>query len=575
MVSPEGTGPEPDRPKSGRGLLFAIAALVIAGGFMALGGLSPASQATPETTTTTQAIATTTEELPPPFDPENFQVSQIETGPQFEWTRTLTLEEGYPLGLIEHSDSLYLFVNERPFWRGDSENLTIWEWDGSGEWHSPGSIVGGLHSVVAMTTHGAEVMLVGNSSEGGAMSLWRSTDMGIWTREDIPLEADDQDKTVFPAAVGANGDLVMVAGSLSMNPKTIEDALHEAGYPVDLLQWGWWLDGDAVVISGPFGVTIDRVAFSELGWDEDTKASIVRSYRGRSESKTWIQRDGGAWEAIELEELEGVESILPYPGGGLVATGWSSSNYVRLVSTDGMKWTRLDGNETPWQVDTWGDRFVAATDRSLPGFFVSNDGETWEAFGPDGLFPEGINWSTETLAASDDGVAFTTTGVSPGLPSTTPSERVPPIRLDIGDGATLILDFESGRLDLEKESDSFSWQMYGPSSDQDGISADPEEQTLLLTDPETGYILATVPFDVLQDAEVDFYRQRAPETGHRALVFTPDGTTWTIQDVPSRFGDSNLLGELLIGTNQVAAIVVPDGWWDMEGGFEVWTAPLP
>ncbi len=574
MVSPEGIGSEPDRPRSGRGLLFAVAGLVIAGGFVALGALSPAGETAVETTTTTPATTTTTEHLPPPFDPKNFEVSQIESGPQFEWTHGLTLDEGYPFGLIEHGGSLYLFVNEQAFWSGQSGDLDLWKWDGTGAWHDMGSVVGADHNVIAMTSTDDEVILVSASLEDHSVTVWRSADLTTWVRDDISVESDEPFDTIFPGAVGVDDDTVVVTVSLSTNYQTmIEEALGNADSPVDLESVGWGLENDAVVIYGPFGMTVERIPFTDLGWDEDTQASVISAYNSGSESKSWVQEGGGEWQEIELEGIEGVESILPYPGGGLMATGWGSTGMVRLVSTDGGAWSQLDGNEAPWMVRAWGDRFVALGERSTPGLLVSDDGESWESLGPGDRFPVGIHWSTDAVAASTDGVVFTTSGLSPGLPDTLPSDRALPRLLELGDGVTLTLDFESGRLDLNTATNSFSWQMYSSYS-QDGITADFEGRMMVFSDPETGVALGTVPFDVLSDAEESYHRDRAPDTGHRALVFTPDGETWSIQDAQAQFGNSSGVGPLVVGAGHVAAIAFPDWWWSTQP-FEVWTAPLP
>lgn len=578
MVSPEGAGSEPDRPKLGRGLLFAIAGLVIVAGFMVLGSLSPADPVALETTTTTSTIATTistttTTELPPPFDPENFEVSQIETGPQFEWTHTLTLDDGYPLGLIEHSGSLYLFVKEQALWTGAPGKLDLWEWQDSGSWQHSGTIAAADHSITAMTSNGDEVILAGLPAEGGAVSIWRSTDLETWVMEDIPIASEEAHSIALPTAVGANGDLVVVAAVVSENNQAmIEAALREAGVPVDLNGLGWGFEDDAVAIYGPFGMSIERVPYSDLGWDEDTQAAIVRAYHGPSRLSTWVQREGGEWLETELEDINGVDSILRHPDGGLMARGWGTTGMVSLFSSDGLEWSEVPANQAPWMVRVWGGLLVGPGERSLPGLLVSDNGEVWEHIGPEERFPVGINWSTDAVAAGPDGLVFTTSGSSPGLPATQPGSQ--PTTLDLATGATLTLDFYTGKMEVAVGDETFDWEMYSQDGPGGGVVADLEAGTLTLHDPETGDLLGQVSFEDLLQLEQDYYRSREPES-HRALVYTPDGEIWSIQDVGAEFGRSSGIGHMVIDAGQVAVVVFPDWWLGIEGGFEVWTAPLP
>lgn len=538
-----------------------------------MGALSRADEAAVETTTTSTIPTTTSTVIPAPIDLEDFEVSQIETGAQFQWENTLTFDGGYPLALIEHRGSMYLFVNEEAYWGGETGKLDLWEWEDSGPWRHSGTIAGAEHSITAVASNGDEVILVGTSVEGNALSVWRSTDLETWAREDIPIEHAQPYGIALPTAVGANGDLVVVAAIVAIdNREIIEDALREAGHPVDLHDFGWSLEREEVVIFGPFGMVLDRVPLADLGWDEDEQATIVQTFNGPPTLSTWVQRQGEDWRESELEGINGVESILPHPDGGLTARGWGTNGMVSLFSSDGLEWSEAPASQTPWMVRVWGDRLVGPGERSLPGLLVSDDGEIWEHIGPDERFPMSIHWSTDAVATGPDGLVFTTSGVAPGLPLSPPGP--PAMTIDMSTGATLHLDFDTGRLEVETDDRTYGWEMYTQDGPDDGVTTDLETGTVIFSDPETGDFLGEVSYEDLIRMEEDYYRSREPES-HRALVFTPDGETWSIQDVGAEFGDSGRIGHLAIGAGEVAAAVFPAWWLGVDGGFEVWTAPLP
>ncbi|HEU4894425.1 MAG TPA: hypothetical protein VFT85_01205, partial [Acidimicrobiia bacterium] len=63
-----------------------------------------------------------------------------------------------------------------------------------------------------------------------------------------------------------------------------------------------------------------------------------------------------------------------------------------------------------------------------------------------------------------------------------------------------------------------------------------------------------------------------------ALVFTPDGETWVIQDLADSIGPEAAVTSFMVGTDQLLAVVLPQGDWyypTVDPGFEIWTAPLP
>lgn len=148
MVLPDGTKSDQNRPGRSRALLFAVAALAIVAGFVALGSLSPSEQVAVDTTTTT----TTIPEVEAPIDLENFSVSQIATGPPLEWERMTGSTRGYPITVTEHEGTFHLFASARAptappglNWLGSSDQgpagLVTWRSENGENWERMGETV--------------------------------------------------------------------------------------------------------------------------------------------------------------------------------------------------------------------------------------------------------------------------------------------------------------------------------------------------------------------------------------------------------------------------------------------------
>ncbi len=209
MVLPDGTKSDRNRPGKGRALLFAVAALAITAGFVALGSLSPSDRVAVETTTTT---STTLSDLDPPIDPENFSVSQIATGESLEWDRAAGSTTGYPLTVIEHEGTFYLFTSMQPRWADEPGGLVTWRSTDGTEGEPVGEAVIGREFHVADVIASADgFTAIGARPGGNHLIVWRSGDGVEWSATEIPTDADSPYLTPRPTAAAAFDNRVAIA----------------------------------------------------------------------------------------------------------------------------------------------------------------------------------------------------------------------------------------------------------------------------------------------------------------------------------------------------------------------------
>jgi len=578
VVSPEGTGTQPDRPKSGRGILLAIAALVIAAGFAVLGALSPAEELAIETTTTTTATTSTVIEAP--IDLDNFDVGQIVTGEPLELARATEVVDGYPLALVEHDGGLYAFVTNSSDWLPSSGGLLAWHSEDGSAWSPLGMVIDERFHVTRVIGTGESMLAVGASIDDGTVILWESWDGVDWEAMEVGARPVSTHTRTIPTAVGSNGETTVVATTVGEDILGIvEAALSEAGFEIDLADRGWGLDTDGegrsvITIYGPLGIALDQVDLDQLDLDDEDRQTLEGSYRSNpQESSLWVHNASG-WSEHVIPDMYGVETITSLPDGRLVARGWGNTGMSTAITEDGQVWTsRGSGEAGPWSAAQWGELLVGPDDMSIPELLISDDGETWEKAGLASDFPVAIHWSSHPMAAGPAGVALAVSGSSAG-PQIGTQE---PTSFVTDKGFTVRLDPMDGRLVVESDGLSHSWRVYGNTETED-LLVDLAAETIELLDPEAGISFGQVTFAVLDQAEDEYYRTQYRGDEHRALVFTSDGENWTIQDLADSIGPEAVITNLMVGSDRLVAVVLPEGDWYypmVDPGFEIWTAPLP
>jgi hypothetical protein len=581
VVSPEGAGPKPDRPNTGRRVLLAVAALVVAAGFAVLGALSPAEEIAVETTTTTTTPTTTTTVIEAPIDLENFDIGQIVSGAPLDLTRSTEIEGGYPLGLVELDSGLYVFMTTSTEWLADEGGLWAWHSSDGSDWNPLGEVIDDRFQVTRVIGADESMLAIGLSIDDGTVMLWESEDGVDWEATEVGTGKVSAYGRSIPTAIGSSGDMTVVA-TVDGNDMQglIEDALRDSGFEVELGRWGWDLNAEvegisSVTVYGPLGIAVAEVPLDDLALSDEDRTILEGGYEPSPQgSVIWVQDPESGWVESLIPDMFGVETIAPLPDGGVVARGWGNAGMVTAITEDGQVWTSLDsGDNGPWSAVQWGESMVGPDDRSVPELLISADGETWEEAGLASRFPVAINWSTYPMAAGPGGVALAVSGSSAGPQMGTQE----PTTFLTDKGHTISLDPMSGRLEVEAGYMSHAWHVYGNTNPED-LLVDLAAETIEFLDPEAGISFGKVTFEELNRAEEDFYRSEYRGDEHRALVFTPDGEQWTIQNLAESIGPEAAVTNLMVGANRLVAVVLPEGDWYypmVDPGFEIWMAPLP
>jgi hypothetical protein len=327
-------------------------------------------------------------------------------------------------------------------------------------------------------------------------------------------------------------------------------------------------------IHGPLGIELAEIPLEDLDLTEEERELAVQGYQGNPESAIWASTDGSRWQRSTVEGVDWVQAIFSSDTRGFVLLGSGSTGPRVFASDDGLTWETIDtSGGVPWNVHEWGERLVGARDMSVPELMTSEDGENWVSVGLADQFPTAVQWSTYPTAAGPGGVALVASGFAAGPQTDAPE----PVTFLSDKGHTVSLDPSNGRLAVEAEELSQTWQIYG-TTQGDGLLLDTEAETIELLDTESGISFGRVTFDEVQQAEEDFYRAQYGGDQHRALVFTPDTETWVIQDLADSIGPEAAITNLLVGSDRLVAVVLPEGDWyypAVDPGFEIWTAPLP
>lgn len=555
--------------------IFVVAALAIIGGFFALGVLSSTDTAAIEATTTT---STTIEEVSPPVDLENFSVSQIATGDPLQWSRDATYDGLYPLNLAQYGGVLYVAASPSPSWEAEGDGLTVIRSEDGLAWEDLGVVLdgGGAIGMVQSTPHG---LVMGETAlDGSALRLWLSEDGETWTPHQVPVEPESEYDRAYLTTVGGNDEVLVVAADIGLDvAKLIEDRL---GVEVDLTR-GYGADraedGEVTItVYGPLGTTVLVTTGSELGLTEEQQVSIVSDFESPSQETMQIWAlDGTEWRSGVIEGLSWLERIGEGPEGELVAFGYSTSGPAMWSSTDGAEWEKdPTGSNVSW-ITPWGAEMVGIRDSSpTPEVVVLTGDQTWESTGLGEHFPEQIGWWPASFAAGDGGIALLVQGEPTA--SITREESNPTVLTD-ENGAILTIDFNSGVTELDTGADIHKWSMYS-GIPPDGIDVGLADQIVVFLDEETGEPLADFSFEELEEAEAAYWLGATANSGVRAFAFSPDASTWTIQDANGLFGADRAVQRLLVTTDRVIAVATPyDNMFRRGGepGFEIWSAPIP
>ena len=581
MVAPEGTGSDRDRPRTGRGVLFIGATLVVVIGFVVLGALSSNERVAVVVTTTT---STTLSEPAPPVDQEDFSVSQIVTGEPLQWTMAGEFD-GYPINLTEYRDNFFLFTTQI-----DSTGLTAWRTTDGLDWVPLGAVIGDDHliSTVVSTPHG--LVAAGQRRNEAGLVIWTSKDGTKWSMDEIPSDSDNPYLAQSATAIAKteDGNLVIAATTDLDTPRLIEDRLGDVGIEIDMRSTGWrvhWAGeaGHVLQLDGPLGLDVTEIPLDDLDLALEEREWVANGFARAPRTEIWVKQQGVDWQRSAIEGAHAIYSIVTRPEGAFLAFGYGAIGPMMRASRDGVDWTSATDDSVPSAVSEWGDYLVGLAGTVRPDVLVSYDGKTWEGLGLAEHFPLPVSWAATAMGADDDGLAVAVEGRQ----STDPEDQIELPVLRTGTDANLTLDFEEGAFVLETGATTFTWDMALPDEtgvNQPGIETNPGDQSVRFFDPSSGELLAEVPVAALEHAQAEYFTDRFLRNTHRALMFTANGTDWTIQDVATEIGAGIVVAGLEVGGGRVLAIVFQsdspfhDGPATRQGigaSFQIWTGEIP
>lgn len=585
MVLPEGTGRHGEGRSTSRRALFVGAVLLVALGFVVLGGLSSSDDPTAavETTTTTALATTTTDQLRAPIDLENFSVEQLETGPQLEWQQAAIDDiEGYPIALLDNGNQLFLFGVATSDWDFSSRGLLAWRSSDGLTWESLGQVISDDYVVerVEATSHG--LVAAGTTSDRSQIMVWTSPDGQNWSPDQIAVDTEHPHMHPFISAVGANGDALVVVTNVEFDGHAmLEERLAEAGHEVDLDMLGWEMayrgaDGAALHVRTPLGLTGIEIPLDELELTEEEEHWVQNGYDATPDIRTFTRRTASIdWTVGQIEGPEWIERIVFQKTGTMLLTGWSGMGSVTLRSEDGVRWAE-DNIDAPsnW-IYEWRDGLIAVDDSPRNEVLYRREtGSDWEPLGLIDHFPVEIQWNTSGLGTGPGGLIV----AMHGYRSTGSIQESPdPVELTTDEGHIVSIDFERAEMSIETDGVTHTWSSYRDTAPE-GISVDLEARAITLSNPETGEPLTELSFDDLREAENAYYTHYFVADEHVVIAFTEDGSEWTIQATSSAFGQNSSIGRFAMGSDRVTAVVVPDDqtfspYGDFE--FEVWVADIP
>ncbi|HEU4320152.1 MAG TPA: hypothetical protein VFS66_08725 [Acidimicrobiia bacterium] len=581
MVLPEGSNePGRKRASTGRKALFLIAALVLAGGALALGNLTnPSTEAAEESEQTSTTRASRPQ--PPSVDLDTFTPDQIEVGDPLDWVRAVEFTDMHPVAVVEHEGWVYLFGSPAPYWVGGQANgLRAWRSESGSEWEDLGQVIPEDTSISGIVSSEYGLIAMSPGGLGETFSVWRSVD-GVQWRETQGPPLQEGSGPILPLAVAATDRLIVVAGQETNNPaQMLMDRIEdELGVEVDLHRNGWSQapDSDSVgiVIHGPVGLPIMTVDLEELGMSELEQQIVLGAHQGnQGDTSVWIRWDDSEWQHGTMDGADWVGALAVHPLGGFIATGWGSTGESGWTSFDGLEWGRLPLGPIPSTFERWGEVLVGPTHSSEVGLVVSDDGEEWSETPLYLSFPRPIGWGINTFAAGEAGLVASVDG----WVDRSGTIRVPePPTLTSGD-IELTIDFEMGQVSAHRNDEevlSFTtWSNVVP----EHLRADPATETIYIDDPATGEQIAAFTFDELQAAEDDYWSERHLGDQLPFVAFSRDAEEWSIQSTETAFGPDLRIADLEVTGDGFIALMVPAANHfrpEAVGGFSVWSARAP
>jgi hypothetical protein len=489
------------------------------------------------TTTTTTTPTSTTEVDSDPI---------LQVGEPLGWQPAGSIEDAWPLSLVEHQGMLYLFTTDGiDFESRVGSGLDAWVSEDGSSWEPRGRVIASPNQVQSVISTSRRLMALGTSGGDGSPRVWMSSDARVWSELELPNDVSNAaagSRTYFQTA-SVGDDLLLVFASTYVDlQQIILDAIPEASRPaLGSYRYGMGYGGNPfqVTIQGPLGIVVFSATAEELGLTEE-QIALLEGQWIETPVTVWSSLDGESWARFEME-ASSVNAVAPHPGGGLMMVGHGMRGEpATWTSSNGFEWEPQDSigmpdSMVPWNGGLIGTRYTG----SHPDLVHSDDGEEWESFGVDQLLSKDLSWYFDPPSAGGTGAAVVAHGYDPSGESFEPA----PVVIE-KEGYTLTKGSLSGTLVLERD-DSVVLEL-SLSSEQvvEGVTVDFETETITFSDPGTDQTLVTFTFEEVEQAEMAAFG--GPGRERQILLFTQNGLEWSVQEMGRIVGEDRTVGTLLV-----------------------------
>jgi hypothetical protein len=524
------------------------------------------------------AVAVTTTTTTPTTTTEADGDPTIRVGESLSWQPAGSIEDAWPLSLVEHQELLYLFTTDGiDFESRVGNGLNAWVSEDGAAWEPRGRVIPSPHLVQSVISTSRGLMAIGTSGDDGSPRVWMSADGNAWSEVELPYDVSNAPtaQRINLQTAWAGDELLLVFGSTYVDMEQILlDALPEDVRPaIGRYRYGMGYGGSPfeITIQGPLGIPVFSATAEELGLTEE-QIELLEGPGIVTPVTVWSSLNGEAWARFELEAGY-VNAVAPHPSGGLMIIGYGMRGEpAAWYSRNGFEWEAEDSIGMPEVMVPWNGGLIGTRySGSNPALVHSDDGEEWESFGVDQLLANELSWYFDQPSAGRTGAAVVANGYDPSGESPGPD----PVLLE-KDGYTLTVENLRGTLLLERD-DSVVLQLSLHSGQvAEGVTVDFETETITFLDPETDQPLVTFTFEEVEQAEMAVYG--VPGRDRQIVLFTQDGLEWSVQEMGRIVGDDRVIGNLLVTEDGVIAtasryqnlITGPPQAMDIE----MWLAPL-
>ena len=526
----------------------------------------------------TVAVTTTTT-TPPTSTTEADSDPILRVGEPLRWQPAGSIEDAWPLSIVEHQGMLYLFTTEGIDFESTVGNgLDAWVSEDGSTWEPRGRVIASPRLVQSVISTPRGLMAIGTNGGDGSPRVWMSSDARLWSELELPTDVSHAPAGLrtYLQTAWAIDELLLVFGSTYVDvQQIIVDALSETLHPASgayRYGMGWGGNPFQVTIQGPLGILVFSATAEELGLTKE-QIELLEGPGIETPVTVWSSSDGETWARSELEASY-VSVVTPDPSGGLMMIGYGTGGGAATwTSSNGIEWERhvsigMPDIMVPWNGGLIGTRYTG----NNPDLVHSEDGEEWESFGVDQLLSNDLSWYFDQPSAGGTGAAI----VAHGYDSSDESFGSEAVVLE-KEGYTLTRDNLGSTLVLERDDSVVLELSLSSEQVEEGVTVDFETQTITFLDPETNQALVTFTFEEVEQAEMAAYGS-AGTRERQILLFTQNGLEWSIQEMGRIVGEDQVIGTLVVTESGV--ITATYGYPNVRTrpppapDIDMWLAPL-